>query len=82
MIAIMNYNKLLPARDAKPEEKRHLPKREAMYNAAINMAMQYNVKSFKEDMIYPRNMTSNFSTALHNIKEINYSPLVFDSFNS
>ena len=55
------------------KEKRHLPKR--------NTAMQCKVKPVK-DVIYPKIWLPKFisSTALHNIKAINYPPVVLNNF--
>ena len=81
MIAIQNYNKLLPARDAKTHKRSDVYLKKAVYNTAADRVMQWDVKPSK-DMLYPRNMTSKFiySTALHNIKAINYPPLVLSNF--
>ena len=57
------------------KEKRHIPKR--------NTAMQHDVKPAK-GVIYLKIWLPKFisNTTLHNVKAINYPPLVLNNFNS
>ena len=59
---VPNYNKMIAIQNSincyQPEMQNHKKSdthlREAMYNAAINMTMQCNVKPSKKNVIYPK----------------------------